>query len=60
MCMAKPPPSGPSSDIDGVNREARVGTPNGERNLGTAKEKQEAEKESKGRPKQTEQKPGGY
>lgn len=24
--MAKPPPSPPSSDIEGVNRDARVGT----------------------------------
>ena len=24
--MAKPPPSGPSSDIEGVNRDARAGS----------------------------------
>ena len=28
--MPKPPPSPPSSDIEGVNRDARVGTPDKE------------------------------
>lgn len=57
--MSKPPASGPHSDIKGVNMDARVGVPNRDPALGTAADKQEAEKQSKGRPKQTEEKPGG-
>jgi hypothetical protein len=57
--MSKPPPSGPHSDIKGVNMDARVGVPHRDSSKGTAKEKQEAEEQSKGRPKQTEEKPGG-
>jgi hypothetical protein len=49
--MANPPPSGPHSDLDGVNRDARTGTPNRDPSKGTAKEKHEAEINSKGRPK---------
>ncbi len=51
--MAKPPPSGPHSDIKGVNMDARTGVPHRDASKGTAKEKQEAELESKGRPKQS-------
>jgi hypothetical protein len=48
--MAKPPPSGPHSDLDGVNRDARVGTPNRDASKGSAKEKGEAQERSSGRP----------
>jgi hypothetical protein len=57
--MSKPPLSGPHSDIKGVNMDARVGVPNRDVAKGTAKEKHEAEKQSKGRPQQTEETPGG-
>jgi hypothetical protein len=57
--MAKPPPSGPHSDIKGVNMDARVNAPNRDPSKGGASEKGEAEQQSKGRPKQTEEKPGG-
>ena len=57
--MAKPPPSGEHSDIKGVNMDARVGVPNRDPGKGTAKEKQEAEEESKGRPRQSAERPGG-
>lgn len=57
--MAKPPPSGPHSDIKGVNMDARTGVPNRDSSLGTAKETQEAEENSAGRPAQTAQEPGG-
>jgi hypothetical protein len=48
--MAKPPPSGPHSDIKGVNMDARVNAPNRDIDKGTAKELDEAGKESVGRP----------
>lgn len=48
--MAKPPPSGPHSDIEGVNRDARVGRPNRDSRKGTAEDIHIAEKQSKGRP----------
>jgi hypothetical protein len=48
--MAKPPPSGSHSDITGVNRDARVGTPNRNVAKGTAAEIEESERQSKGRP----------
>jgi len=48
--MAKPPPSGPHSDLDGVNQDARAGTPNRDPAKGSAKEKQAAEENSLGRP----------
>jgi hypothetical protein len=51
--MAKPPPSGEHSDIDGVNRDARHGLPNTDPKLGTAKEVDEADKKSVGRPDET-------
>jgi hypothetical protein len=48
--VAKPPEAGPSSDIEGVNRDARAGTPSksGKPDPGTAIH--QAESESKGRP----------
>lgn len=48
--MAKPPPSGPHSDIAGVNRDARTGRPNRDPKKGTAESIHIAEKQSKGRP----------
>lgn len=57
--MAKPPPSGPSSDITGVHKSAQAHEPGRHPEHGTAEDKQAAEEGSKGRPTQTEQKPGG-
>jgi hypothetical protein len=57
--MAKPPPSGPSSDIEGVHQSSQAHEPGRHPEHGTAEHKQDAEKDSKGRPIQTEQKPGG-
>jgi len=51
--MAKPPPSGPHSDLKGVNRDARTGTPNRDPAKGSAREKQAAEEGSAGRPAQS-------
>ena len=51
--MAKPPPSGLHSDLDGVNRDARTGVPNRDARKGTAQEKQAAEEGSAGRPEQS-------
>ncbi|HWW64169.1 MAG TPA: hypothetical protein VNZ43_05385 [Sphingomonadaceae bacterium] len=48
--MAKPPPSGPHSDISGVNRDARVGVPNRDPAKGTAKELKKADEQSRGKP----------
>jgi hypothetical protein len=48
--MAKPPPTGPHSDLKGVNQDARAGAPNRDPNKGTAREKQAAEEGSAGRP----------
>jgi hypothetical protein len=48
--MAKPPPSGPHSDIEGVNMDARVNAPNRHIDKGTAKELDAAGKETVGRP----------
>jgi hypothetical protein len=48
--MAKPPPSGAHSDIDGVNMDARVNSPNRDPDKGTAKELDEADEQSVGQP----------
>ncbi len=48
--MAKPPPTGPNSDIKGVNRDARAGRPNRDAGKGTAQDIHVAEQQSKGRP----------
>lgn len=48
--MANPPPSGPHSDIKGVNMDARVNTPSRDPDKGTAKELDEADTQSVGRP----------
>ncbi|HET8611858.1 MAG TPA: hypothetical protein VFL92_03725 [Sphingomonas sp.] len=57
--MAKPPPSTPHSDIEGVNRDARAGVPNRDPKKGSSEEKHKAEQESKARPPQSEEKAGG-
>ncbi len=49
--MAKPPPSGPHSDMKGADPDARAGVPNRDVSKGTAKEVRNAEKGSAGRPK---------
>ena len=48
--MSKPPPSGPSSDIEGSTRDARAGVPNRDAKLGTAQSVAEAEAQSASRP----------
>ncbi len=55
--MAKPPPSGPHSDITGVNRDARVNTPNRDPAKGGAEEKDAADKNSVGQPNEGEHAP---
>ena len=48
--MAKPPPSGPSSDIGGANQDARAGVPNRDPGKGSAESLEQAEANSAGRP----------
>jgi hypothetical protein len=48
--MAKPPPSGPHSDIKGVNMDARVNAPNRDPAKGNADDLENADTESVGRP----------
>jgi len=48
--MAKPPESPPSSDIEGVNRDARVGTPSKSTKPDPGAAIDNAEEESKGKP----------
>jgi hypothetical protein len=48
--MAKPPQAPPSSDIEGVNRDARVGTPSTSSKPDPGAALKHAERESKGRP----------
>jgi hypothetical protein len=52
--MAKPPPSGPHSDIKGVNMDARVNAPSRDPNLGSAGELDEADTQSVGQPDEGE------
>ncbi len=51
--MAKPPEAPPHSDIEGVNRDARVGTPSRRDKPDPGAALDHAQKQSKGRPKQT-------
>ena len=51
--MAKPPPSGPHSDIHGVNRDARVGVPSRDPDKGSSEEVGEAEDESAAKPERS-------
>ena len=48
--MAKPPETPPNSDIDGVNRDARVGTPSRGQKPDPGAAIDHADKESKARP----------
>ena len=49
--MSKPPETPPSSDIEGVNRDARVGTPSKRPEPNAGEQIKTAQDESKGRPK---------
>ncbi len=51
--MAKPPPATPSSDVEGVNRDARIGTPSKDSSKDPGSQIDRARDESKGRPKGT-------
>ncbi|MET0269490.1 MAG: hypothetical protein ABW173_03575 [Sphingomonas sp.] len=51
--MAKPPPSGPHSDISGVNRDARVNTPTPDPQGNDAGDLDEADAKSKGQPNES-------
>jgi len=48
--MTKPPPSGPHSDLTGVNRDARAGVPNRDAGKGTAADIESAREHSRGKP----------
>jgi hypothetical protein len=48
--MAKPPPSGPHSDITGVNRDARVNSPTHDPQGNNAGDLQDADDKSRGQP----------
>ncbi len=52
--MAKPPPATPSSDIEGVNRDGRVGTPSRDSSKDPGSQIGHAKDESKGRPTASE------
>jgi hypothetical protein len=51
--MSKPPETPPHSDIDGVNQDARTGTPDTHSRPDPGAAIDHAEQESKGRPKPT-------
>ena len=51
--MAKPPESPPHSDIDGVNRDARTGSPSKSPHPDPGKALDDADAQSKGRPEET-------
>ena len=50
--MSKPPATPPSSDIDGVFRDARPGVPNRDPRLGTAKDLADKQELNAARPKE--------
>ena len=52
--MAKPPPTPPSSDLEGVNRDARVNAPNRAAHPDPGGAIKQAQDESKGQPDQGE------
>jgi hypothetical protein len=56
--MTKPPPAGPSSDIDGVNQDARAGSPSRTPDEGKAATAAGTRDDTKARPPGTEEKPG--
>ena len=51
--MAQPPKTPPHSDIEGVNRDARIGTPRKDDHPSPGSELQHAGDENKGRPERT-------
>jgi len=51
--MPKPPETQPHSDIEGVNRDARIGTPSKSPHPDPGAAIDHAKEESKGRPKPT-------
>ena len=51
--MPKPPEATPHSDLDGVNRDARVGTPSKSSRPEPGSALDHAKEQSKARPKQT-------
>ena len=51
--MANPPKAPPSSDIEGVNRDARIGTPSKAPHPDPGAAIDHAEKESTGRPERS-------
>ena len=51
--MAKPPPATPSSDIEGVNRDARAGTPSKDGKPDPGAQIDNAREGAKGRPEGT-------
>lgn len=51
--MANPPETPPHSDLDGVNRDARVGTPSKSSHPEPGSTLDNAKDEGKGRPKQS-------
>ena len=57
--MAKPPPAGPSSDVEGNDKTFHAGTPPTQVTEQGAEARQHTEEESKGRPAQSAEKPGG-
>ena len=52
--MPKPPEATPHSDLEGVNRDARIGTPAKSQDPEPGSTLHHAEKEAKGRPKRSE------
>ena len=48
--MAKPPPDTPSSDIEGVNRDARAGAPSNDSSKDPGSQIENAGAQSAGRP----------
>ena len=50
--MSKPPPTPPSSDIAGVNRDARVGTPSKSQHPDPGTAIDHAKSRGKGRPRE--------
>jgi hypothetical protein len=51
--MPKPPETQPHSDIEGVNRDARIGTPSKSPHPNPGAAIDQAQEESKGRPERT-------
>lgn len=52
--MAKPPETPPHSDIEGVNRDARIGTPSKSPSPDPGSALDHAEDQSEGRPEKSE------